>query len=56
MIIANKNLPFESIDNAEYIKRIEQADMLHNMGLHTDKPVVQLAKLLYEQSKKGKPE
>lgn len=46
----SENLPpFESLDTYTYIRYIELAEMVQDKGLHTDKSVIQLAKLMYEK-------
>jgi hypothetical protein len=44
---------FETIDTDEYIRYIEKAELLQEKGLHTDKTVIQLAKLIYENDLKN---
>ena len=45
---------FETIDTDEYIRYIEKAELLQEKGLHTDKTVIQLAKMIYEANTEWK--
>lgn len=40
---------FSEISTTDYIKYIEKAEFLQDKGLHTDKSVIELAKMIYER-------
>lgn len=41
------DLPFESLPNYQYMNYIDKARIVHNMGLHLDKNVIELGKEIY---------
>lgn len=45
-------MQFESLDTDVYIRYIEKAELLQEKGLHTDKSVIELAQLIYENDQK----
>lgn len=46
---ANKDLSFEQVEMHVFEKYVEQAEFLHEKGLHTDKSILELSKLLYKK-------
>jgi hypothetical protein len=42
--------PFEHVCQAEFNKYVEHAQFVQNNGLHSDKSVIQLAKIIYEKA------
>lgn len=53
MKTVNTKPAFESISTSEYMKYIEQAEMLQEKGLFLEVDVVQLAKRIYEKGKQN---
>jgi len=46
-------IPFESLPITLYLKYLDRAQKILNMGLHSDKSVIQLANYIYETEVKN---
>lgn len=47
----NRKMNFNELPTNEYMKYIEYAEKIQEMGLHTDRDVIQLAEMIFNQEK-----